>query len=245
MHTPGTADFGHGLRESQGSLKYYSWLADKFRPYLREPIVEHGSGNGALSDALLRVGANRLVLTEPDPVLAAELENKYRAEAKVRVCPGTLDDFLVGAGSGAAGAIVSSNVLEHIPDDGACLRTMRELLVDQGFLCLYVPARQELYGPFDRAVGHQRRYSLTELRGKLEAARFSILSIHYRNLVGALGWFVNQRLLKQTDIGDGTVGIYDKLVFPVASFIEDRVAPPYGLNLLAIAQKRHGPMRVS
>jgi hypothetical protein len=180
---------------------------------------------------------DRLTLTEPDPALSAELWSKYQARPNVEVRGTTLEDYLQAAGPEVAGAIVSSNVLEHVADDVACLQTMKALLVREGFLCLYVPARQELYGPFDRAVGHQRRYGLTELRSKLVSAGFSIISIQYRNLVGALGWFVNQRVLKQTEIGGGTVGIYDSLVFPVASFIEDRVAPPYGLNVLAIAQK--------
>src|SRR2546430_2262195 len=119
-------------------------------------------------------------LTEPDPKLAAMLLTSFADHPAVEVAHTTLEGFLEREGPGAADAIVSSNVLEHVVDDRACLGAMRALLRPGGVLALYVPARPELYGEFDREVGHQRRYRCVELRQKVEGAGFELATLKYR-----------------------------------------------------------------
>jgi SAM-dependent methyltransferase len=238
---------GHGLEYADDGKNYYEWLADSFAPHLRaatadraakRSVVEHGAGTGALSRLLLERGAGPMVLTEPDPALAEMLQATYAGRPDVEVAPGTLEAYLERVGPGAADAIVSSNVLEHVVDDVACLRAMWTLLRPGGVLTLYVPARPELYGQFDREVGHQRRYRRGELRQKVQAAGFEIGTLKYRNLVGTAGWFLLGRLLNKRGVGKGSVWLYDRLIFPVSRFVEDLVPPPYGLNLLCLATKR-------
>ena len=45
--------------------------------------------------------------------------------------------------------------------------------------------------PFDRAIGHYRRYTKAELRNKLDSAGFKIHAIRRSNPVDAFGWAVN------------------------------------------------------
>jgi len=89
-------------------------------------------------------------------------------------------------------------------------------------------------------VGHQRRYRRPELRAKLERARFEPRTLSYRNIVGAVGWLVLGRFLKNKGVGKGSVWLHDRVVFPIARLVEDRVPLPYGLNLLCIARKPAG-----
>lgn len=239
-------ELGHGLEYADEGKNYYEWLADSFAPYLREAgaatdarhrVVEHGAGTGALSRLLLERGVAPLAMTEPDPNLAAMLNSGFAGRADVEVANATLEDYLARTGPGSADAIVSSNVLEHVVDDRMCLAAMWTLLRPGGVLALYVPARPELYGEFDRQVGHQRRYRRGELRQKVEQAGFQITTLKYRNLVGTAAWFVMGRFLKKRAVGKGSVWLYDRLIFPVSRFVEDRIAPPYGLNLLCLARK--------
>lgn len=239
-------ELGHGLEYADEGKNYYEWLGDSFAPVLRQAVsepgarrrvVEHGSGTGALSRLLLARGVGPLTLTEPDPKLSSMLASAFAGRDDVRVAPGTLEGHLEAAGAESADAIVSSNVLEHVVDDEACLAAMWSLLRPGGVLALYVPARPELYGAFDREVGHQRRYRRRELRAKLERANFQIETLKYRNLVGTAGWFVMGRFLNKRAVGKGSVWIYDRIVFPVTRFVEDRVPLPYGLNLLCVARR--------
>jgi SAM-dependent methyltransferase len=240
------AELDHGLVYADEGKNYYEWLADSFAPHLKRAlrgpqakgrVVEHGAGTGALSRLLLARGVGPLALTEPDPKLAATLKATFGDRPEIEVAHATLEAYLERVGAGSADAIVSSNVLEHVVDDEACLRAMWSLLRPGGLLALYVPARPELYGAFDREVGHQRRYRRGELREKLGRAGFEISVLKYRNIVGTAGWFLMGRLLKRRAVGKGSVWLYDRLIFPVSRVLEDLVAPPYGLNLLCLATR--------
>jgi ubiquinone/menaquinone biosynthesis C-methylase UbiE len=76
-------------------------------------------------------------------------------------------------------AVVAGDMLQSIPDDLAALRELRRVLKDGGLLCLTVPAYSFLWGEDDEARGHQRRYSVSELRRKLNTCGFRIQRASY------------------------------------------------------------------
>ena len=63
---------------------------------------------------------------------------------------------------------------------------MNRALIPGGVLALLVPSHQFLYGEFDRAVGHFRRYSRSELRTKLEAAGFTVERLRFFSIAAAI-----------------------------------------------------------
>lgn len=219
-------------------VNYFAWQVELFEGYAKGTIIDHGAGTGGLSSALLAAGAGDVVAVEPDPQLVALLHGKLDGVAHASVFAGTLDDYLAAHGKECVDAIVSSNVIEHIEDDVACLQVMRELLEPGGSIGLYVPARPELFGSLDRAVGHYRRYTRDDLASKLARAGLEVVSIKYRNLVAVLPWIVTGQILKKNKVGSGSLKLFDKVVFPVCRRLEDLFPPVYGLNLVAIATKR-------
>jgi len=76
-------------------------------------------------------------------------------------------------------AIVAGDFLQTCPDDLAALREMRRVLKDGGQLCLTVPAYSFLWGEDDEIRGHQRRYTISELRRKLNTCGFQIHRASY------------------------------------------------------------------
>ena len=66
------------------------------------------------------------------------------------------------------------------------LRELRRVLKDGGSLCLTVPAYPWLWGEEDEARGHQRRYTASELRRKLNNSGFEISRVSYLVAVGFL-----------------------------------------------------------
>jgi SAM-dependent methyltransferase len=66
------------------------------------------------------------------------------------------------------------DVLEHLPDDGAILRSVRTLLVDGGALLLTVPGHPRLWSYADDASQHYRRYTLRQLASTLDDAGFDL-----------------------------------------------------------------------
>jgi len=81
--------------------------------------------------------------------------------------------------SNSVDAIVAGDMLQSVTDDLAALREMRRVLKDGGLLCLTVPAYSFLWGEDDEARGHQRRYTVSELRRKLNTCGFQIHRASY------------------------------------------------------------------
>ncbi len=92
----------------------------------------------------------------------------------------------LGFVSNSFDAIVAGDILQLVPDDRLALRELRRVLKDGGLLCLTVPAYPFLWGEEDEARGHQRRYTATELRRKLNNCGFEISRVSYLVATGFL-----------------------------------------------------------
>ncbi len=68
------------------------------------------------------------------------------------------------------------------------------MLKDGGLLCLTVPAYPFLWGEEDEARGHQRRYTASELRRKLNNCGFEISRVSYLVATGFLPAVVGAHL---------------------------------------------------
>jgi SAM-dependent methyltransferase len=78
-------------------------------------------------------------------------------------------------GDGSAHALVSANLLEHVPEDRAALGEMRRVLRPGARAVLVVPVGPGSYDYYDRFLGHERRYGRGELAGKARAAGLDVV----------------------------------------------------------------------
>jgi SAM-dependent methyltransferase len=209
---------------------YRAAVLGEFAGAARGDLLEVGAGIGQNTECLLRwPGLKRIVSIEPEPRFWAEFRKRFPAHPLFE----RVNELEQGA---RWDAILSVNVLEHIRDDRGELATYRRLLAPGGRLCLFVPARQEIYAPLDKDFGHQRRYGRADLKGKLEEAGFRILRLHYFNLPGYFAWWLNHRLRKKRHFSPGAVWMFDRVIFPPFHALERRVLrPPLGQSLVAIA----------
>lgn len=213
--------------------RYRAAVLKEFDSCLRGRVLEVGAGIGQFTSMLLtRPGIDELVAVEPNPDFCRVLRETC---PRVAVHVGTVQTLPPGP---PWDAIVSINVLEHIADDEAELKTYASILcAGRGRLCLFVPARQEIYAPIDRDFGHHRRYGRRELLEKLARAGFAIDLLHYFNGIGYLLWWLNFCVLRRRRFGVWAVRWYDRLVLPVVNAVETRIArPPVGQSLVAIAR---------
>jgi len=214
------------------AVNYRRALISEFAPYLRGCVLEVGAGIGQTTRLLSQLSTVKtLFAVEPDPALAAEFQ---RLQPSIPLTLGTVAGFT----EPAVDAIVSVNVLEHIEEDLAELQRYQRLLAPTGgHLCLFVPARQEIYAPLDRDFGHFRRYSKPALAAQLAAAGFQVEHLHYFNFTGYFAWWLSFRLLGSRSFNPLAVRFYDRVVFPLVHALESRLCrPPIGQSLLAIAR---------
>jgi SAM-dependent methyltransferase len=162
------------------------------------------------------------------------LQKEFSGDARVRLVKGCLEDV---ADSLSSDSVVLVNVLEHIEDDRALLRTIHRILNPGGTILLFVPALPCLYGSLDEAFGHVRRYTKSALTLRLEKMRFQIVRLQYFNLPGIGPWFLAGKVLKRRSLRPSDVRMYDRWVMPWISRLERRWGPPVGQSILAIARK--------
>ena len=112
---------------------------------------------------------------------------------------------------------------------------MASLVQPGGRVVIWVPGYMQLYGEFDRAVGHVRRYTPTTLRAAFERAGLRPVEIRPVNLLGGLAWWL---MVRRGGVGGQRprlVRTYDRFVVPATRFLERRVTPPFGQSVLGIA----------
>lgn len=212
---------------------YRHALISEFREALRGEVVEIGAGIGQMTELLAQLpDVRRTFAIEPD----ANFCRKFRERLpKCELLEGTVSDLPIDTSFDAALCI---NVLEHIREDAAELARFAKLLrARNGALCLFVPARPEIYAPIDKDFGHFRRYTRPELHAKLTNAGFKIERLHYFNWVGYFAWWLNFCVLKKREFEIQKVRAFDRVIFPVVHGLESKfLRPPFGQSLLAIAR---------
>jgi SAM-dependent methyltransferase len=141
--------------------------------------------------------------------------------------------------AGSFDSVVSSNVLEHIPDDAerAVIRATYELLKSGGTSIHWVPACPSVFGALDRSFGHQRRYTKAGLAGRFEQAGFKVVKCRYWNSVGLAGWWWQGKARKAQHIRPSAALCYDRFVVPVLRRVEPWVWLPAGQSLCIVARK--------
>jgi SAM-dependent methyltransferase len=202
----------------------------------RHRLLEMGCGTGNMLEALSEFG--QAVGMEPDETLVAAAR---RAGLDVR--RGTLPhDRVVPAGW--PDVVLLLDVLEHLDDDGAALRTARALLAPGGTLVVAVPAYQWLWSGHDVALGHRRRYTARLLRQRVIAAGFDVRYVSYFNtLLFPIVLLARGRKRLQREAGHDLERPASPLNAALAHFfaLEAMVVPrcplPFGASLVLMARR--------
>jgi Methyltransferase domain len=220
------------LEDLSDAVHYQRWLADLARPYLGSDPIELGSGIGDYAESWLAT-VPRMTVTEADEDRLKTLAGRFAGDPRVRVRPLLLPIEEERAEHSAA---VALNVLEHIEDDVAALRSLAELLVPGGAVVLIVPAFPAAMSRFDRKIGHFRRYTVASLGTALTAAGLTVERLHYINPIGLVNWFLACRVLGMTPRNGVPLRAYDRVVVRLARRLERNWRPPFGQSVFAVAR---------
>ena len=83
--------------------------------------------------------------------------------------------------AGSVRAVVMLDVLEHLSDPVLVMKHAREALAETGGFVFTVPAHPELFGDWDRRLGHFRRYTKKLIRRQAEEAGFTVKYLSHWN----------------------------------------------------------------
>jgi len=226
---PGTGN----LEAMASAVRYNAFIRDLVRRPAppRTPgelVVDFGAGIGTFSDIF---PARDLLCVEQDPGHRSMLQARGLATARLEDVRETSVSF-----------IYSINVMEHVADDVAILRALRDRLRPGGRLLVYVPAFRILWTDMDDLVGHVRRYRLGELVGKAEGAGLRVLRAEYADSAGFFATLLF-KVLGRLRGGGGrlspaAVALFDRVAFPVGRMLDRLLLRRlFGKNVVVVAAR--------
>lgn len=218
------------LEVMQEAVNYNRYLLELVRrhapPHAR--VLDFGAGSGQFAAPLSQQGMNITAL-EPDQLL----QQRLRAQGvpvigSTEEVPDASFDY-----------IYTLNVLEHIEEDAAALRSLHAKLTTKGRLLIYVPAFPLLYTSMDAKVGHVRRYTRRSLMASVNTAGFRIERAAYADFIGFFATLLFKLVgNKQGDVNPDALKLYDRAVFPLSRIMDAGMQRWLGKNLLLLASKQ-------
>ncbi|MDA0261214.1 MAG: class I SAM-dependent methyltransferase [Proteobacteria bacterium] len=220
------------LASLQTATAYNRWILTSIEPHIRGRTLEIGCGSGTFTGHLAEL-ADHVTAIDIDAsfVEQARAANLGRANVTIDLVDATAANW-----PERFDTAVVLEVIEHIEDDGAVLKSVYRALAPGGRLVLKVPAGPAVFGNIDRAVGHHRRYARSKLVEVLNRSGFADIDCWHFNALGILGWWVNGKLLGRSMPPADQIKAFDILV-PALRRIEQTLRPPIGLSLFAVASK--------
>ncbi len=221
------------LRRMAANDRYNRLIVSKIEGDVGQRVLEIGSGLGNISGHLGR--REIMLVSDISDTYLEKLQQRFKGNSRVRVVRYDLNE---GSRPDLQNlnldTVICLNVLEHIEDDAAALRGIAGMLRPGGRLILLVPAHAPLYSPLDKHLDHYRRYSRKGLTDLLQRTGFAVERRFFFNMLGALGWWVNGRLLRRKVLPGNQLRFFN-LLAPLLH-CEAFIPVPFGLSLIVTAQ---------
>lgn len=224
---------GRSLEGGGYQPRYRRYQFDLISPHCGRSVLEVGAGLGEFAAQFRAL--ERLVVTDVDPGAVEMMRKKFSGRSEVEVRQLDLDGTLTL--NRPVASVVAINVLEHIEDDAGALRSLATLVEPGGSVVLWVPGYQQLYGDFDRKVGHVRRYTPRTVADAVRRAGLEPELAKPVNFLGGIAWWLAVRKGGSSSPNPKLVAVYDRFVVPVSRALERVVRVPFGQSVLCVARK--------
>jgi SAM-dependent methyltransferase len=213
-----------------------SYWGSIVRPHLGDRVLDVGAGIGETAKTLATDRHKKWVCLEPDRRMTEQIADRISCRDLPTICEaraGTIDDIAERHFSAA----LYIDVLEHIKNDREELYKAAERVRPNGRVIVLAPAYQWLYTPFDRAIGHFRRYTLAELRALTPPQLSEPIGV-YLDSVGLFASLANRLVLKSKMPTTRQIAIWDKTMVPVSRIMDPALFYRIGKSILAIWRRR-------
>lgn len=215
------------------ALRWKSYVKRLLAPHIRGDALEVGAGIGTTTLLLCDTRPHSWTCLEPDAALAERLRAAVNPD--VHIITATLADMPPGR---KFDTILYVDVMEHIADDAAEFARAASHLRAGGLIVILAPAHPRLFTPFDRAIGHHRRYTKRMLRGISASADMQIEQFCYVDSFGLLASLANRYLLKSAMPTPRQIRLWDRGLVPLSRLIDPLLRYSLGKSILGVWRKR-------
>jgi SAM-dependent methyltransferase len=227
---------GSELELFQHATNWKKYYASLIRPFFGTEVLEVGAGIGATTQALCAGGYERWICLEPDKNLAAEIDAKLARGELPKYCQTMTVTLAEMEAEEKFDSIIYIDVLEHIEHDAEEIRAAARHLKDGGHLIILSPAHQFLYTPFDKAIGHYRRYNKKTLSAVIPAELETVRLI-YLDSIGAFASLANKIALQQSMPTLKQILLWDRKLVPVSTFFDPLIRHYVGKTIVGVWRK--------
>lgn len=222
------------FREAHNWKAYWSLL---IRAYIGNEVLEVGAGIGGTTEVLCKGNQRRWVCLEPDPMLADILNSSIIKGCFSESCEVKIGTLLDLDREELFDSIIYIDVLEHIQNDRAETRFAASHLRDGGFLVVLAPAHQWLFTPFDRSIGHYRRYNKKMLSAIIPET-LECISLRYLDSIGLLASLGNRFILKSKMPSKKQILFWDRVMVPLSRKLDPLLQYSLGKSLVGVWRKK-------
>lgn len=227
---------GQELTFFEKAVNWKTYFSSHIKPFVGTNVLEVGSGIGATTRLLNDGSANHWTLLEPDVEMNKILQKKKADQPQFSNCIIRSETVSELDPSQKFDTIIYIDVLEHIKDDKNEMMKAAELLQLTGHLIILSPAYNFLFSPFDKAIGHYRRYTSQTLKAAMPE-QLKLVQLQYLDSVGFFASFANKLFLKQTYPSEKQIQTWDRLMIPVSKWTDKIFFHSFGKSILGIWRK--------
>jgi hypothetical protein len=209
------------------------WIS-QLAPFVKGDVLEVGAGIGSNTTKLRHLSMGQWLCLEPDELLLSELQGNVvtNISSPIEVVGGTVytlpEDLLFDTA-------LYIDVLEHITDDVAEIAAVAKHIRSSGHIIVLSPAHQLLYSPFDRAIGHHRRYNRASLL-RCTPPNVQPILVCYLDSAGYFLSLANRILLNQSKPTLKQILLWDNYILPASRFIDPLLGFHFGKSILGVWQ---------
>ena len=214
------------------AINWKTYWVSQVSPWIGKNVLEVGAGLASNTPLMYQPDTERWVCIEPDPGQAKAMAKKLLPE-KCECRVGTLDNV---ASEELFDTILYMDVLEHILNDTSEITKASKHLVLGGRIVVLAPAWPFLFSPFDREVGHFRRYTRSSLRQCGEAS-LKVCKADYLDSVGFFASAMNRYILGASKPTVDQIKLWDRTMVPLSRILDPILARNFGKSVLVVWEK--------
>jgi len=223
------------LAEATNWKRYYTKLVT---PHIKgKRILEVGAGIGEITKCLSMGGVyDQWLSLEPDKEMSGQISSMIENGELPGYC--NVDSKFLSEleKDDLFDTILYIDVLEHVEYDRLEIISALAHLKEKGCIIVVSPAHNWLYTPWDKAIGHFRRYNRTMLKEILPSGmNWSVL--RYIDSIGLFASLANKLFLKQSNPNKSQILFWDKVLVPLSRIFDKIFFYKFGKNIIAVLNK--------
>lgn len=223
---------GKELEIFEKTIFFQKYTLILIKKFMSGSVFEVGAGLGSFTKHYHKL-FKRVLLNDADKSNLRILKNRYSHFNNIKIISSKIQNV-----KSQFETIIYNNVLEHIGNDVLEITNAMKKLKKNGHLIIFVPAHQNLFSKFDKAIGHHRRYDLNFFRAK-HFKNYKIKKLVYVDSVGYLLYFLNKIFFSQQVYPSKfKVLLWDRIFCPISIILDFLTFYKLGKNILCIYQKQ-------